>query len=56
MARFKWIKENRKQGITLPFISSRALWASSSEAKVTNPNPFDLSETLSDTIWAAKNK
>lgn len=40
--------------VTFPFISSTALWASSCEAKVTNPNPFDRSETLSDTTWAAK--
>lgn len=49
-------KSKKGKGVefTFPFISVRAFSASSSEAKVTNPKPFDLSETLSITILAGK--
>ena len=48
-------KEGRQihQHLALPFISSLALLASSSEANFTKPNPFGLLVTLSVTIVAA---
>ena len=46
--------EERKLGIAFPSISVLAFWAASSESKDTNPNPFDLSETLSIMILAGK--
>lgn len=44
----------RETGLTFPFISVRAFTASSSDANVTNPKPFDLSETLSVMIVAGR--
>jgi len=48
-------KEGRQihQHLALPFISSLALLASSSEANFTKPNPFGLLVTLSVMIVAA---
>ena len=36
-----------EESADLPFIFVSTICASSSDAKVTNPNPFDLTEALS---------
>jgi hypothetical protein len=50
--KFVQVLQKKKRKLALPFMSSRALLASSSEANFTKPNPFDRLVILSVTMVA----